>query len=171
MSRNTFARTVFVGADPVAAEALLLRLEGVSGEDVVLARTAIEACRAVEAVRPRLVIVDTALPGCGSAFVRWLRARCPDVTIVARASCAAPRCCVSLLEAGVDALVVRQAPDVRVAYAVERALGGCLYVDDTLPPATLALVSEGPRVRSLRGCSETRETVRSFGYDSATRKR
>ena len=139
------ARAVLVDPHAVVTDALRTVLAPPTAEVVAVARSAAEARRAVAAAEPDLVVVETAVPGCGSAFVAALRAADAEVCLVALTACDDPAACVALLEAGLDGFVLKRTRLERFRYAVDRALGGALYLDDGLPPAALALALVGPR--------------------------
>lgn len=140
---------VLLDPHPVVTDALRSILVPPTAEVVAVARSATEARRAVAAERPGLVVVETAAPGCGPGFVAALRDADEGLCVVALTSCTDAAFSVALLEAGVDALVLKRSSLRRVGYAIERALGGAFYVDDGLPPTALALVLQGPRSHRL----------------------
>ena len=138
------ARAVLVDPHAVVTDALRTVLTPPAVEVAAVARTAAEGRRAVAASRPALVVVEAAAAGCGARFVAELRSSDPDVCLVALTACDDAEFCVALLEAGLDAFVLKRSPLRRIGYAIDRALGGDLYLDDGLAPSALALVLEGP---------------------------
>ncbi|MDT7858363.1 response regulator transcription factor [Rubrivirga sp. S365] len=128
----------------VVTDALRTVLTPPTAEVAAVARTASEGRRAVAACQPALVVIETAAAGCGAGFVAELRSSDPDVCLVALTACDDAAFCIALLEAGLDAFVLKRSPLRRIGYAIDRALGGDLYLDDGLAPSALALVLEGP---------------------------
>lgn len=127
----------------LAAVAALLEERGV--EVVGRAADGDAALRAVERWRPDVAVVDSTMPGLGgldviargaavspgTAFVLYADAH--DATLLTRA-----------LDAGARGVVLKEAPLVELATAVERAAAGEVYVDPVLGGAHAGLAGHAP---------------------------
>jgi DNA-binding NarL/FixJ family response regulator len=106
-----------------------------------------EACRLVETLRPRVVVMDCAMPGTsGLAATRTILAAMPDAAILMLSMHSEETLVKQAMEAGARGYILKNALDLDLAAAVRRVAAGETVLDPALVrPKALA----GERSRGL----------------------
>lgn len=97
-----------------------------------------EAIHLVEDLKPRVVVMDAAMPGTnGLAATRAIRARWPDVAILMLSMHSEETLVRQAMEAGARGYILKSALDLDLTAAVKRVAGGETVLDPSLvrPPA------------------------------------
>ena len=97
-----------------------------------------EAIRLVEELKPRVVVMDAAMPGTnGLAATRAIRAHWPDVAILMLSMHSEETLVRQAMEAGARGYILKSALDLDLAASVKRVAGGETVLDPTLvrPPS------------------------------------
>ena len=106
-----------------------------------------EACRLVEQLRPRVVVMDCAMPGTnGLAATRAIRAAAPDTAILMLSMHSEETLVRQAMEAGARGYILKNALDLDLADAVRKVAAGETVLDPAVvrPPALA-----GERTRRL----------------------
>src|SRR5438132_7813757 len=106
-----------------------------------------EAVRLARALRPRVIVMDCAMPGTsGLAATRAILADDPDVAVLMLSMHAEETLVRQALEAGARGYILKTALDLDLAAAVRRAAAGETVLD---PKVTQAATLKGERSHSL----------------------
>lgn len=135
----SIARCIVADDHPALVSALV-DLLGESGYEVVAtARDGAAALTAVVDAEPDLALVDYRMPRlAGGELVRRLRAACPSVRVAVYTAEADSAVVAEVLDAGADAVVLKESPLGDLVRALESILAGRPYVDAALASLAIA---------------------------------
>jgi DNA-binding NarL/FixJ family response regulator len=110
-------------------------MEGIRGllettfEVVVMVANEVSLIESATQMKVALVVVDVSLTrGEGLGMIRRLRARCPEIKLVAISALDEPSVSRSVLEAGANGFVLKRTMATDLLAAVDAVLAGGLYV-------------------------------------------
>lgn len=116
------------------------------------AGTGDEACTLVEQLRPRVVVMDCAMPGTsGLAATRAIRSIAPETAILMLSMHSEDTLVKQAMEAGARGYILKNALDLDLAAAVRRVAAGETVLDPAVvrPPALAGERNRGLTAREL----------------------
>ena len=139
--------TILVVEDQdIVAEALSRALDGESGMDVVGVALSVEAAvRAAAELRPRVIVMDYALPdGNGADAARRIKADFPEIEIVMMTGLTGGGVLAEALEAGCSGFVPKQSHYSMLVSAIRGVLNGQVQVPPDLMTELIAHLRQRP---------------------------
>jgi DNA-binding NarL/FixJ family response regulator len=98
-----------------------------------------EAIRLATELRPRVVVMDAAMPGTnGMAATRAIRAAAPEINVLMLSMHSEETVVQQALDAGASGYILKNVVDLDLAAAIVRVAAGDTVIDQTLVKPTLA---------------------------------
>ena len=166
MSSASTAITCLVADDhPAVVEAVADVLEANGIEVVGRARDGEEALEKLDAVKPRVALLDLRMPGLSGIEVARRVARSSPATAVILYTAFGDRALLTeALDAGARGFVLKEAPLAEVVRAVELVAGGKTYVD----PVLAGVLSSGAATDRMATLTERERQVLRLLADGQT---